>query len=235
MKYINVEDESTINIEKTQYDKTNPCFIFNKEEYSKTKTLVFKKGKDVSLKWVGKVKFPSLEKLEFLHSGFDIINSFSNNAYGFENLTSICFENNKISDIPEFVYSALKLNYITFWFEELHEIPPKFFELSNLKSICIKGDLKIKIIPDEIIKLKRLKWFNLEFAELDYVTPEIFNLPKETLWNISFVIYKPLENLLKERYNLSVNEIGNTLITKKYKNEIIEIANNFKGKYDESK
>ncbi len=101
-----------------------------------------------------------------------------------------------ITQIPEFILRMKSLESLMFRHEEISELPEDLFTLENLKRFEFPHGTEIKIIPDDIKKLVNLEHFLLWRAKLQYLSPELFLLPKLKYVDFIYTQYSPTKELL---------------------------------------
>jgi hypothetical protein len=228
---INVEDIKETTIVSLE-EKTVPEYIFKKNEYENIESLIFAIFEECKVEWPGIVKFPKLDSLYFSgKNSSDFIKSFENHAYGLNNIKSVYIEGSGIQKVPSFIFNLPKLKELTFRYEhELREIPLKIFKLSSLTKLSFEYNRKIKVIPDEIKKLKNLERFNLWSANLEYISPELYLLPKLKYINLAYSHYKPLEDLLEKKGVYKPDNYTECIDISNYKKEIKDLAEIYNSK-----
>jgi hypothetical protein len=77
----------------------------------------------------------------------------------------------------------------------MSELPDDFFTLENLKRLSFYYCTEITIIPDDIKKLVNLEHFDLWQANLKYLSPELFLLPKLKSVGLAYTQYPPTKEV----------------------------------------
>lgn len=117
------------------------------------------------------------------------------NYYSFfeesKSLSEISTDRTNISSIPEFVLGNKSLTRLTFRNEHNLVLSKRLFELRNLDKLSFEYTNKITVIPDEIKKLVNLKHLDLWHSSIQYLSPELFKLPKLNWLNFAFTCYNP--------------------------------------------
>jgi len=170
--FIMLDDEN----EKTKY-------VFSDEVYSKLESvLIFDtNGSEIDFPLIEGplLKAPNLKILGFIGKGCNkCIQSLNENGISAPILESISFDSTGITQIPEFLLKINTLSKLSFRNEEISTIPIELFDLINLNELHFQYTSEIRIIPDEIKNLVNLVNFDLWGANLEYLSPELFQLPK---------------------------------------------------------
>jgi Leucine-rich repeat (LRR) protein len=118
-----------------------------------------------------------------------------------------------ITEIPEFILKMKTLHGLTFRREKMAELPDELFSLENLVELSFYYCTEITIIPDDIKKLVNLEHFDLWEANLKYLSPELFLLPKLKSVNLAYTQYPPTKEVL------DAFEIFNKRLKKPYDNK----------------
>jgi Leucine-rich repeat (LRR) protein len=103
----------------------------------------------------------------------------------------------EIEFLPVFLKKNKSLKSLTFRHGDLLEIPGEIFEMENLQTLSFYSLEKIRILPDEIKKLTNLVHFDLWGASIEYLSPELFLLPKIKEINLCFSRYSPTSEVIK--------------------------------------
>jgi len=110
-------------------------------------------------------------------------------------IEEIYFYYTRITQIPEFVFKTKALLRVTFRGENITEIPDEIFELVALQQLSFEYS-DIRIIPEKIKELVNLVGFNLWGSRIDYLSPELFLLPKIQNINFAYSSYQPTNEVL---------------------------------------
>lgn len=103
--------------------------------------------------------------------------------------------------IPQFILNSKTIKNLTIEYRQLTSIPAEIFNITSLKRLNFRYVPKIKIIPDEIKKLINLEDFSLWLANLEYISLELFKLPKLDHINLAYSNYNPTGQEL-EKWNI---------------------------------
>jgi Leucine-rich repeat (LRR) protein len=101
-----------------------------------------------------------------------------------------------IHEIPDFILKAKTLTSLSFRGEKMTELPNALFTLENLQRLGFHYCTGIKIIPDDIKNLINLEHFDLWAANVQYLSPELFLLPKLKSLNFAYTQYSPTKEVL---------------------------------------
>ena len=198
MKTIEILDEEEIILGMEEGEKIH--YVFLDKVYSKLESLlIISNLNDFSLHFEGaKFDVPNLKE-------FSIMGKFALNI--FQNLSEdiLCaplleimnFWDTEIEFLPGFLKKCKSLKSLTFRHGELLEIPGEIFEMENLQTLRFHNLKKIRIVPDEIKKLTNLVRFDLWEASIEYLSPELFLLPKIELIDLHFSRYSPTSEVIK--------------------------------------
>jgi hypothetical protein len=85
---------------------------------------------------------------------------------------------------------------LTFRKETLSVLPDELFNMENRTGLRFQYCTEIKEIPDKIKKLVNLEHFDLWQANLKYLSPELFLLPKLMAVNFFKTQYYPAKEVL---------------------------------------
>ncbi|MEI6138918.1 MAG: hypothetical protein WCP85_06630 [Mariniphaga sp.] len=214
MKTIEILDEEDITLGIDEVDKDKIKYVFLDKVYSKLKSLWIISDpyiQDYSLHFEGaKFDVPNLK--EFSLYGKFALSIFQNTSEDFlcaPLLEEMYIGETGIEFLPGFLKKNKSLKSLTFRHGDLIEIPGEIFEMENLQRLSFYSIEKIRIIPDEIKKLTNLVHFNLWGASIEYLSPELFLLPKIKEIDLCFSRYSPTSevieacNKFKEKNSLS--------------------------------
>ena len=112
-------------------------------------------------------------------------------------LKELALNNTGITQIPEFILRMKTLHGLTFRNEQISELPEGLFALENLVRLNFQYCTSIITIPDCIKKLVNLEYIDLWAATLQYLSPELFLLPKLYSVNFAYTQYSPTKELLE--------------------------------------
>ena len=198
MKTIEILDEEDIILGIGEGEKIN--YVFLDKVYSNLESLlIISDPNDFSLHFEGtKFDVPNL-KLFYL-SGKLALNIFQNKSEDFlcaPLLEEIYFGDTEIEFLPGFLKMNKSLKSLTFRDGALIQIPGEIFEMENLQRLSFINLKNIRILPDEIKKLTNLVHFDLWGTPIEYLSPELFLLPKIKELVLHFSSYSPTSEVIK--------------------------------------
>jgi len=188
--------------EKTRY-------IFSDEIYSNLESIIIVANfsLDYPLLQGSLLNAPNLKLLGFRDEGCKkCIQNLNENGFLAPLIETIGFENIGITQIPEFIFKLKTIKDIHFRQEKLEELPSGLFDLTNLKTLRFQFGSQIPIIPDAIKNLVNLEEFDFWGATVDYLSPELFRLPKINYINFTESRYKPTEDVLDAVKEFKMND-----------------------------
>jgi len=200
MKTIELQDEESWEIiiddptEKTKY-------TFSDKVYTKLETIfVFdltNSAIDYPLVEGPFLNVPNLKALCFSGQGCRlVIQSLIENGILAPILESISFDSTQLRQFPNFIQEIKTLKYLSFRHEKISGLPPGLFDLINLQALQFQYDSGISVLPDEIKNLVNLVQFDLWGVTLEYLSPELFLLPKIQSINFAYSSYQPKKEVL---------------------------------------
>lgn len=215
MKTLEIQDDNSIFIGismKEEKDKIN--YVFLDKVYSKVESLlILSDYMDFSLHFEGdKFDVPNLKELNLV--GKFALNIFQNMREDFlyaPVLEKMYFIDTELEQIPSFLKKNKTLKLLNFRHGDLLEIPREIFEMENLQSLSFHYLNKIRILPDEIKKLTNLVYFDLWKAPIEYLSHELFLLPKIESISFCYSSYTPTMEVLsalKEYKNSGKRIVG---------------------------
>ena len=148
----------------------------------------------------------SAPNLKYIHlEGEESLAIYKNLITNFKSEPSIegfSFQSTEIDYIPNFVLNSKRLISLTFFDEIwLSELPSELFDLVNLEYLDLHPtsnfQKNITTVPDDIARLKNLKSFALWSASLDYLSDQLFLLPKIKNIILPFSTFTPTKKILK--------------------------------------
>jgi len=169
--------------------------IYDKVEYiSLSDKISFTENTKINAPNLKGVMFERNVKSEILEN-FDqiFINSIS--------LEDIYIDITHTGIIPQFIINSKTIKNLTIENRQLKSIPAETFNITSLKKLNFRYVPNIKIIPDEIKKLINLEDFSLWLANLEYISIELFKLPKLNYINFAYSNYNPIGQEL-EKWNI---------------------------------
>ena len=201
MKTIEIQDDTSLLIgffEKEEKDKIN--YVILDKVYSKVESMVILSDHmDFSFHLAGdKFNVPNLKELNLV--GKFALNIFQNMREDFlyaPVLEKMYFTDTEIGQMPGFLKKNKSLRFLNFRHGNLLEIPTEIFEMENLQSLSFHYLNKIRILPNEIKKLTNLVHFDLWEASIEYLSHELFLLPKIESINLYYSSYTPTTEVLK--------------------------------------
>jgi Leucine-rich repeat (LRR) protein len=214
MKTIDIPDNKEIILGMEEGEKIN--YVFWDKVYSKLESLVIiSELEDFSLHFEGaKFDVPNLK--EFCLYGKFALSIFQNTSEDFlcaPLLEEMYIGETEIEFLPVFLKKNKSLKSLTFRDGALIEIPCEIFEIENLQRLSFINLKNIRILPDEIKKLTNLVHFDLWGTPIEYLSPELFLLPKIKELVLHFSSYSPTSevieafNKFKEKNNLKSNPL----------------------------
>jgi hypothetical protein len=192
-----------------------PIFEGLKLNAPNLKMLCFDKRSQTNIPFFGDFKFntPKLNRISLSGVGslkwFQDIHQNANTLM----LEDVYLDNTGITEIPDFILRMKTINKLTFRHEDISELPDDLFDLENLIQLNFQYCSGIKIIPDHIKKLVNLEHFDLWGASIQYLSPELFLLPKLEFVNFAYTYYIPAKEVV------DAFEIFNKRLKKPYDNK----------------
>ena len=113
----------------------------------------------------------------------------------YPSLEEISVTDTGIELLPSFISSVQSLKTLKFRCEKFTEIPIEIFEMTWLQTLSFEKMEYFKIISDKIKTFENLEHFDLWGASIDYLSPELFLLPKINLINFAYCRYTPTEEV----------------------------------------
>lgn len=150
-------------------------------------------------------------------------NSINKLLSSFNTITSFSIFSQQLIKIPDFILKNINLTRLELDIcNEITEIPPEIFKFKQLKILEFRYKKNIKVIPDEIKNLENLERFNLWSATFEYISPELFKLPKLQSVSFSYCQYNPTnevlellrENEINKKFSISSQWSNYKLVTK---------------------
>lgn len=182
MKTIELKNEKSweIIIEDTS-EKTT--YTFSDKVYTELETIFIIDMTNSNLDYLllegPHLNAPNLKYLGFYGQGSrKCVQGLTKNGVSAPMLESISFDNSGITQIPEFIFKLKLLKQLTIRCEKLSEIPDKIFNLVSLEILSFQHFHRIRVIQDKIKELINLRNFELCGSTIEYVSPELFLLPK---------------------------------------------------------
>lgn len=165
---------------------------FENEVNDQITLLAMQIPEDSSIAFAQKINAPNLPILWLGGGGsIEFMNNFDKYFFDQPELTTITLSSTGIKKIPDFILRSKQLKKLTFSNENITEMPSELFDLKHLKNLSFEVAPNLKKVPDEIKRLTNLEWFDLLSAKLDYVSPELFKLPKLRYANFAYCSYNP--------------------------------------------
>lgn len=182
MKTIELKNEKSWEIiiddptEKTKY-------IFSDIVYTELETILVIDMTNSNLDYLllegPHLNAPNLKELHFFGQGCSkCVQGLNENGISAPILESISFDSTGITQIPEFIFKLKLLKQLTIRCEKLSEIPDEIFNLVSLEILSFQHFHSIRVIQDKIKELINLRNFELCGSTIEYVSPELFLLPK---------------------------------------------------------
>ena len=146
-----------------------------------------------------KIEAPNLKYIELTgERSSEICRNLFRNFKSQPSIEIFSFGGTRISEIPDYVLNAKELKELRFRSEPLlSKLPKELFSLFKLETLSFEYTKSITKIPDDIAQLINLKTFNLWSAELDYLSDQLFLLPKINYINFAYTTYTPSDAVLK--------------------------------------
>ncbi len=144
-----------------------------------------------------KIDVPNLKSIVLSGKGsLQCFQYFLNHVFNNTFIEEIYFDRTGIDLIPKFILNFSTLKILKFQSEPFKRIPENVFELQNLETLSFEYCCEIKVIPDKIKNLKGLKYFGLWAVTIDYMSPELFYLPRIESMNFFKSKYFPTLQIL---------------------------------------
>ncbi len=198
MKTIEITDDEFIIIGQDHSKNEKINYVFLDKVYLKLKIIQIDSGfEHYSLNFEGaRLNAPNLKYfLFFYENSFSVFQYLKEFLYA-PALEGMYFHDTKLDQIPQFLKGILTLKELSFRNGNLTEIPSEIFEMKNLRTLRFEYFTKIKIIPDDIKRLKNLVAFTLWQAPIEYLSPELFLLPKISNINLVYCNYNPTKHVI---------------------------------------
>jgi hypothetical protein len=119
------------------------------------------------------------------------IQSLNRNGFSAPTIEAIGFEDTGITQIPEFILKFKTIRDIHFRHENVQEMPAALFGMISLKTLRFQYGSQIPIIPDAIKSLVNLEYFDFWGATVQYLSSELFRLPRIKYINFTDSSYNP--------------------------------------------
>ena len=199
MKTIELKDEEgwILGFERTEEQIK---YLITQDEYPKMEEFFISKVYDIDLpEFEGDVlQLPNVRVLGL--DGKDALNYYLGLAerFGLEhNLEEIYFKDTGMQQIPEFVLRAKGLKKLTLRNEDISRVPDRIYDLNELEGLHFQYTKNIKVLSDEIRNHQKLKRLDLWQSRIEYLSPELFLLPKIERISLEFSIYRPTREVMK--------------------------------------
>ena len=168
-------------------------------EYTKIKSLTINKEFDDAYPLIigENLKLPNLESVEFIGGGS--IPYFKRIRTRFDihpKYTSLAYNRTNLHQIHDIIYNLSHIKHLTFRKENIKKLEDRFFDLNSLEELNFIYTQEIKVVPDRIKWLRNLKTFRLWQSNIDYLSPELFLLPKIEHIDLDYSQYTPTEEVL---------------------------------------
>jgi hypothetical protein len=192
-KTITLENEEAWLIEGFEKNTTT-LLQFGAEVNDRVELLYLSVNEGEQFEFASKINAPNLKLLVIRGNGTrNFIEHFNDLFTSSPDLIEVNFDSTGISTVPQFILGQSNLERLTFRNEKFTEIPQELFQPGCLKWLSFEYAEGITRVPDEICKMKNLQTFNLWAAKLDYVSPELFNLPELSRINFAYCSYTPTQ------------------------------------------
>lgn len=175
-------------------DETALEIVIEQPVNNRLNTFIIYLTDDCKLSIKGKINAPNLEF--FYAVGRSTNHMICNMDAYFEFIPSLSYirlESTGITEIPGFLSECKNLVEVSLKDSSLYEIPPGLFDLQQLESLSIESAKNIHVLPDNIKQLFNLTHFDFRFGDLDYLSAELFRLPKLKHANFAYCLYTPTE------------------------------------------
>ena len=183
---IDVNEEIEYYAKNEIYDKVEYIIISDKVSFAKDT----------------KINAPNLKNLQFFRNVInEILDNFDQIFINSNSLESIYIDITHTGKIPQFILNSKTIKELIIENRQLTSIPAEIFDITSLKRLNFRYVPNIKIIPDEIKKLINLEDFSLWLANLEYISLELFKLPKLDHINLAYSNYNPTGQEL-EKWNI---------------------------------
>ena len=198
MKTIEITDNEGVFIGNDHSENEKINYVFLDKVYLKLKLIQISGVKDFSLSFEGtRLNAPNLKYFVFDgECAFNILKSMKEDFLHAPALEGMAFHDIKLDQMPQFLKRIMTLKELSFRNGNLTEIPSEIFEMKNLRTLRFEYFNKIKIIPDDIKRLKNLESFTLWQAPIEYLSPELFLLPKISNINFVYCNYNPTKDVI---------------------------------------
>ncbi len=128
----------------------------------------------------------------------EILDNFDQIFINSNSLESIYIDITHTGKIPQFILNSKTIKELIIENRQLTSIPSDIFNITSLKLLNFQHAPKIIVIPDEIKKLINIEYFSLWDADFEYISLELFKLPKLKIVNFAYSHYYPTEQELEK-------------------------------------
>ncbi len=136
---------------------------------------------------VPNLKFLLFKGAESLRVASQLIEKFNSRPQ----LLGIYFCDTGLTRIPKLIIESPRMNELIFRNEQFSEIPGEIFKLGNLQMLRLEYTRNITIVPDDVVQLPNLETFSLWQADIAYLSPHLFLLPKIRSISFAYCRYTP--------------------------------------------
>ncbi|MCI5219974.1 MAG: GTP-binding protein, partial [Candidatus Electrothrix sp. LOE2] len=93
--------------------------------------------------------------------------------------TRLDLSDQELTELPPELFQLSDLTSLNLWENRLTSLPPELFQLKNLTELCLRDNYLVSL-PPELFQLKNLSTLNLSLNKLAELPPELFELKKLT-------------------------------------------------------
>jgi len=180
---IDVNEEIEYYAKNEIYDKVEYIVISDKVSFAKNT----------------KINAPNLKNLQFFRNVInEILDNFDQIFINSNSLESIYIDITHTGKIPQFILNSKTIKELIIENRQLTSIPSDIYNITSLKLLNFQHAPKIIVIPDEIKKLINIEYFDIWDADFEYISLELFKLPKLKIVNFAYSHYYPTEQELEK-------------------------------------
>jgi len=208
MKIIELIDEELWMIDVLEKEE-KVKYLFSDKVYSNLELICITTDISVDYSFLegAKLNAPNLRVLYFSGEGSkSCFHFFCDPTFFAPSLEEVYLTRTGINELPDFISKIKTLKKLNFREEKLSEIPDIIFTMVTLESLSFEYFWNIKIVSDKIKHLVNLQNFDLWGASIEYLSPELFLLPKIHIINFAYSSYQPTNEVLDAMKIFQKNE-----------------------------
>lgn len=175
-----------------EHDKIQ--YVFTDEVYSKLESIIVSADFPLDYPFLAgpHLNAPNLRLLGFRGEGCrQSIRRLNLNGVYAPTIEGVGFEVTGITQVPDFILNFKTIKDIHFRLEKLIEMPAAMFDMIQLQTLRFQYGSQIAVIPDAIKNLVNLEYFDFWGASIQYLSSELFRLPKLVYANFTDSSYHP--------------------------------------------